>query len=169
MVGTAEAGLLVDSKEGLYGAVNKVFVGEDGKRCRHADAVVGTEGCAVGAEPVAVDDGGDGAVGKVKALVVAFANHVHVSLQCNHGGVFVTRGARYAHDHVADFVGYGFDIVLCCEVEQVLAYFFLVFRGAWHVVNLVEDSKHVGRLEVSYCHRFFVFIVLYKVLNMISF
>ena len=54
-------------------------VSEHGQCSGYTDAVVGTEGGAIGLEPLAVDDEADG-VGKevVVHSLVALAHHIHV-------------------------------------------------------------------------------------------
>ena len=134
--------------------MHESVVGKCGERCCHANAVVGAECGAVGAEPFSVDDSGDGLVFEVEVLVVGLAYHIHVCLHGDNGSVFVTNSCRFAHKHVADGVGLDFNIVLLCEIKKIFADFTFFFRWARNMVDFVEDRENACRLEVFDCHSF---------------
>ena len=107
-VGAAEALFLVDGEEALDGSVDDAVVEQDCHGGGAAEAVVGAEGGAVGAYPLAVDDGGDGVCQEVVLLVgVLLGHHVHVSLEDDGGGVLVAWCGGLGHGHVAGLVGAG--------------------------------------------------------------
>ena len=153
VVGACEASLFIYCEKSLHRTVYEVFVDHYGKRCGHADAVVGAESGAVGAEPVAVDDCAYGAVVKVEILVVALAYHVHVRLEHDCGSVLFAGSGGLEHGHVADSVGLYFDVVLGCEIKQILAYFFLFFGGTGHLVYFIENRENQRRFQVFNGHR----------------
>ena len=63
-------------------------------------------------------------------------------------GVFLAGSGGLAHHDVADGIRADGDIMLCCEVEQVLTYFFFLLRGTGHMVDLVENREYQCGLEI---------------------
>ena len=78
---------------------------EDGKLYGAAYAVVGTEGCALGCEPFAVDVGLDGIFREVDINIDELvAHHVHVALKDEGGAAFLALGCGLAYDDVSCLV-----------------------------------------------------------------
>ncbi len=68
-----------------------VIGGENCQLCSHSNAVVGTEGCTVGCNPVAIHVSLYGIFIKIELFVGVFlAHHVHVSLQHYRRCIFIS-------------------------------------------------------------------------------
>ena len=151
--GTAQAGLFGAGEEAFDGAVLYAVVGEQGHLHGHADAVVGTEGGALGLHPVAVDVGLDGVVLEVEVQAGhLFADHVHVAL--HHGGleVFIARRGRFADEHVARLVLQGLQAQLVAEVHEVGHHLFFLVRRAGYLVHLGKAVEHDLGLQLCLFH-----------------
>ena len=89
---------------------------EDGQLYGAADAVVGTQCGAFCAHPFAVNVCLYGVFLEIYVhLGQLFAHHIHVALQYNGGSLLHSRCGRLAYEHVARFVGHGFESTLLSE------------------------------------------------------
>ena len=144
-----QTGLLVYGKEGLDCGVAERVVDKHSQRSSHTDTAVGTEGCALGLHPLAVDVGADGVVHKVVLHVgVLLAHHIGMCLEYNCFVTFVAGGCGLADNHIGGCIDLVFEVVFLGKIDQIGGNFFFVFRGAWHASNLVEDAPHERGLEV---------------------
>src|ERR1035437_10468017 len=96
---------------------------QDGQAVRYRDAVVRAECRAVRPYEIALDLEGYGVLGKVVAGALGLlADHVHVPLDDQRGGILVSRGAGFLDDDVEGFVLRDFKRSLPGKADQVVAY-----------------------------------------------
>ena len=96
-----------------------------------ADAVVGTEGSAVGGQPVAIDDEANRVgVEVVRRAFIFLADHVEVALQDGGHSGLAARRRRFAHDDVAYRVADRLQSQSCGLREYILARRLFVARRA---------------------------------------
>ncbi len=130
----------------------EALVGKDSQRGGHAYAVVGTERGAFGLDPLAVDIGGDGLCGEVKALVIALAHHVHVPLKYHGRGILVTGSGGYAEHDVTDRVGLGGYAVLLGKVKKVGTNLLFLLGRTRNAGDFVKNRKDSLGLQIFNFH-----------------
>lgn len=142
-VGAGETRLLVHGDEGFECGMGDFLVLEDGEDGGDADAVVGTEGGAVGREPRTVQHWLDGVFHEVELLAaVLLADHVHVSLQAHAGALLVALAGGLADEHIAQLVALGLETVLLAPVHEVGRDALFVLRGARNLHDFTEPVPH---------------------------
>ena len=152
IVGAGHAGFLIHGDKHLERAVNQVLIGQRGQCGSNTDTVVGAKRGAVGTHPLAIDDSCNRGVFEIEILVVALAHHIHMALQNNRRGVLMTRGGRFAHNHVTNLIGMSLNAVCFGELKDIITDFFLLFRGTGDFRNLIENLKHSLWLKVFHLH-----------------
>ncbi len=93
---------------------------------------------------------------------VLLAHHVHMGLEHYAGSILMPFAGGLAHHHIAALIGMHLDMMLLCEIQQILANLLLMAGGAGHFGNLVEAAPEQFRLQIFYFHgiiSMFVFMI----------
>ena len=152
-IGARHAGFFVIGDENFDGAVTEALVLGDREAHRNADAVVGTEGGAVGRDPFAVDIGVDRVLEEVMGRVGRLLrDHVHVALEDDAAAVLVARSRRYADDHVAGLVLEGLQAVGFTPFDEVFDDFGFVLGRTGNTGETVEVLPDDLGIEILDLH-----------------
>ena len=143
-------------------------VGDDGQGCRHANAIVGAQGCALGMEPVGIELHGNGVGDEIMTYgIVLLWHHVHMTLKYDALAPLETWGGRGRDDYVAHMVSQNLTAVVGSHLGHVVESFVLVTRGAWNERELTEMAPQVVGFQacehaIINCHDGYV-LFLYRV------
>ena len=126
--GSGHSGFLVAGDENFEGGMFDVGVLGHGEGEGDAQTVIGSEGGLVGVHPAVFDDDVDGIGVKVVGRTWRFfADHVHVPLQNEGGGVFISRGSWDADEDVIGVVAFDIETVFLGAFDEPCGNFFFVF------------------------------------------
>ena len=128
------------------GPATKCLGLEHGHDHGQADAIVGSERCAVGLDPVAGHKGLD----RILAEIVAdtrrrLCHHIHVRLQHNAGACLHACRGRLADKHVAGGIDSGLKSQVLAKLHQEVAYLLLVVRRSRDLRHIVEVLPDILR------------------------
>ena len=159
-IGSSEASLLIHRKHTLYRTVLDAIVGEHSKSRSYTDAIVGTQGSAIGLEPFTVNDEADGVVHKIVVnTLVAFAHHIHVRLQDDGLAVLHARSSRFGDDYIAGLIDLSSESARLTKSLQVGSHLLFMFRWAGNATNLLKVAKQGCRFQVFCLHICLITIV----------
>mmetsp|Transcript_107774 Transcript_107774/g.347914 ORF Transcript_107774/g.347914 Transcript_107774/m.347914 type:complete len:219 (-) Transcript_107774:200-856(-) len=146
---TSQPRLLVDGEERLDGWQRGIWaLLQHGQGGGHPDAVVGPQGGARGAEPLAIHAQADGVrVEVVWRVGVLLADHVHVALQHHRLGCLASAAAGANHQQVASGVLAPGEAPGLGEVLDVPEDRRLLPRGPGDAADLSEVAKELRRLQ----------------------
>ncbi len=143
---TGQACLLVTGEDTLDRTVLDVIGSEDGKLDGAADAVVGTQGRALGLEPFTIHVGLDGILVEVEIHIHQFvAHHIHVALQDDGLCVLVSWCGCLADQHISSLVNQSLKVMALAKFLQVLNHVLLVLGRARYLVDFSELLEHQSR------------------------
>ena len=146
-LGADQASLLVGGEYALEGGMDNRIIVEHGKHKRDGNAVVGTQGGAVGGEDAVLDDQVDTISRKVVlngAQLVA--HHIDVALQHYGRGILGTGRCGLANDDVVDLVLVHIETALLGKRDQEIADALLVARPTGDRADLLKEMEQLGGL-----------------------
>ena len=149
-LGADQASLLVGGEYALEGRMDNRIIVEHGKHKRDGNAVVGTQGGAVGGKDTILDDQVD-TIGRKVVLNGAqlVAHHVDMALQHHGRGVLGTGRCGLANDDVVDLVLVHVKAALLGKRNQEIADALLVARPTGDRANLLKEMEQLGGLVAS--------------------
>ena len=156
-VGARQSLLLVYGEERFDRTVYEVRIDHRRHGGGAAEAVVGSEGCAFGPDPVSLHYCLDG-VGQEVVLHVAalLGHHVLMALEHYRRSVLMSRGGGAVHHYVAYLVGSVAQPVLLGPAYEEILHPVEMMGRAGHFRDFVETLPDELRLKVCYLHFFSV-------------
>ena len=110
----------------------------------HAQPVVGTEGSALGFQPIAVHVSLDGVFGEVvHGVIVLLRHHVHVRLQDDTLAVLHARSSRFADNDIACLVHKRLQTQAFAVIHQIFCDLLHVSRRTRDTCKLVKMLPHI--------------------------
>ena len=124
--------------------MNEGFLRQKDKRYRNSDAVVSPQTGAVrGNKLIVADDLYPVLHGIIGYPLRRHADHIHMCLQDNARGLFVSGCGILFHDHIADLVPDTAQTVTYCPVAQVFGDLLFMVRGSWNCGNRREFIQNL--------------------------